>query len=364
MPPKARSGDVMGYIPILIAPWLIPARMEMTPIEASPAPRVAVIVPAYGVAHLLAEALESVRAQTFAEWECLVIDDGAPDDVAGAVAPFLADPRFRFLQTDNGGLATARNRAIRAARAPYVALLDGDDLLRPRYLERMVAALDSDGEARFATCNARVFGSVEKARLCVTSRQGSGDGATGTLADVMDRSFNVYIGSTFRKADFDTVGGFDQEFTHCEDLDFWVRLMGLGGHARYVDEVLGEYRVRPGSMSGNAAKMIRGNLKVYENALARLSEGPEAGVAHRMIAVNHSQLAFEEALAQVAAGDTRHGLPALHAAWRGHGGRAWIFAFALWRVFPALAPAMIRHRQASHSRGGAGMNVPPLGREH
>jgi glycosyltransferase involved in cell wall biosynthesis len=336
--------------------------MEPRPALTPGEPRVAVIVPAYGVAHLLGDALASLQAQALPEWECVVIDDGAPDDVAGAVAPFLADPRFRFLATDNRGLAGARNRAIAAARAPYIALLDGDDLFRPDYLGRMAGALDADPLARFVTCNARIFGAVEQARLCVDGKQGSGDGMTGSLGDVLDRSFNVYIGSAFRRADWQAVGGFDETFTHCEDFDFWVRLLLLGGHARYVDAVLGEYRVRPGSLSGNAAKMIRGNIRVYENALARHREGSEAGIAHRMLAENHAQLAFEEAAAQVAAGDTRRGLPALRAARRGPQGPVWTFAFLLWRIIPQSAPPMMRWRRKSHSRGSSGVEVPPLGR--
>src|SRR6188474_149247 len=113
-----------------------PARMNCMPASSARVPRVAVIVPAYGVAHLLGEALDSLRAQSFTEWECVVVDDGARDDVAGAVAPYLADPRIRFLATDNGGVSTARNRAVATTSAPYIALLDGDDLYRPEYLDR------------------------------------------------------------------------------------------------------------------------------------------------------------------------------------------------------------------------------------
>ncbi|HYD23350.1 MAG TPA: glycosyltransferase family A protein [Croceibacterium sp.] len=335
--------------------------MNRRPEPPASAPRVAVIVPAYGVAHLVGEAIDSLRAQTFAEWECVVIDDGAPDDVAAAVAPYLADRRIRFVATGNRGVAAARNRAVAATTAPYIALLDGDDLLRPDYLVRMVAALEADPAARLVTCNARIFGAVERERLCVDSRQGTGDGATGSLGDVLDRSFNVYIGSTFRRADFDRVGGFDEAMTHAEDFDFWVRLLLLGGHARYVDAVLGEYRVRPGSASAGAARMIEGNLRVYDKVLAELGEGPEAGVAHRMIAENHAALAFEQAVAQLADGDVARGLPALRAAWRGHGGRVWPLAFLLWRLLPRLAPPMMRWRQRSHSRGSAASEVPPLG---
>jgi glycosyltransferase involved in cell wall biosynthesis len=325
------------------------------------APRVAVIVPAYGVAHLLGEALDSLLAQTFTEWECVVIDDGAPDDVAGAVAPYLADRRIRFMATDNRGVSAARNRALATTRAPYVTLLDGDDLLRPDYLARMVAALENDPQARLVTCNARIFGAIERERLCFDGRQGSGDGATGSLGDVLERSFGVYIGSTFRRADFDRVGGFDETMTHAEDFDFWVRLLLLGGHARYVDEVLGEYRVRPSSASASAARMIRGNLRVYEKVLAQLGEGPEAGIAHRMIAENHAALAFEEAVSQVADGDVASGLPALRAVWRGQAGPVWWLAFALWRLLPSLAPPMMRWRRRNNSRGSAAYEVPALG---
>ena len=337
-----------------------PARMNSVRAPSARVPRVAVIVPAYGVAHLLGEALDSLRAQSFTEWECVVVDDGARDDVAGAVAPYLADPRIRFLKTDNGGVSTARNRAVATTSAPYIALLDGDDLYRPEYLARTVAVLDADPDARLVTCNARIFGAVPHERLCFDRKQGSADGTTGSLGDVLDRGFGGYIGSTFRRADFDRVGGFDESMTHAEDFDLWVRLVLLGGHARYVDAVLGEYRVRPSSASASAAKMIRGNLRVYEKALAQLGEGPEAGIAHRMIAENHAELAFEEAVSQVADGDIARGLPALRAARRGRGGAVWQAAFLLWRIAPGLAPAMMRRRRRNNSRGFADKLVPPL----
>jgi glycosyltransferase involved in cell wall biosynthesis len=318
-----------------------------------------VIVPAYGVAHRLGEALESLQAQTLPEWECVVVDDGARDDVAGAVAPYLADPRIRFLSTDSRGVSAARNRAVAATSAPYVALLDGDDLYRPDYLAQTVAALDADPEARLVTCNARIFGAVPHERACLVRRRGSG--ATGSLGEVLDRSFAVYIGTTFRRADFERVGGFDESMTHAEDFDLWVRLLLDGGHARYVEAVLGEYRVRPGSASASGARMIRGNLRVYDKALAHLGEGPEAGIVHRMIAENHAELAFEEAAAQVAEGDVVRGLPALRAARRGRGGAVWWAALLLWRVAPALAPPMMRRRRRNNSRGHGGRLVPALG---
>jgi len=309
--------------------------------------RVAVIVPAYGVAHLLGEALASLQAQTMADWECVVIDDGAPDDVAGAVAPFLADSRIRFLSTRNHGVSGARNIAIRESAAPLVALLDGDDLFRPDYLQTMSELLEGDPAIRLATCNARIFGAVARERTCVEH----GQKQRGTLADVLDRSFNVYIGTTFRRCDFDAVGGFDETMAQSEDLDFWVRLMLLGGEAHYVDAVLGDYRVRPGSASGSAVRMLLGNIRTYDKALAVLGDRPEAAVAWRVREANRKALAFEYAVDRIIEGDRRRGIAELREARGEVSGPVWNLAFILWRLLPGLAAPMLAWRRRAHMRG-------------
>ncbi len=313
-------------------------------------PRVAVIVPAYGVAHLLGEALGSLQAQTMPEWQAVVIDDGAPDDVAGAVAPFLADPRIRFLATENHGVSAARNTAIAATNAPLIALLDGDDRYRPGYLAATVSLLEGDPAARLVTVNARIFGAVPSEYACFTGRHA--DETHGTLADVLDRSFAVYIGTTFRRADFDAVGGFDPAMKHAEDFDLWVRLMTLGGKARYVGEMLGDYRVRANSASAQGQRMLLGNIRVYDKARAALPAGaPEQALLSRLIAQTRARLDFEQAIDRVIDGDTQRGLADLRAADSQVEGPVWRFSFALWRMLPTLARPMLAWRRRTHSRG-------------
>ncbi|WP_338242999.1 glycosyltransferase family A protein [Aurantiacibacter hainanensis] len=313
--------------------------------------RVAVIVPAYGVAHLVGDALESLQAQTIPDWECVVVDDGAPDDVASAVAPFLVDPRISLLETDNAGVSSARNRAIAQTRAPYIALLDGDDMLRPDYLARTLAVLEADPQTRLVTVNARIFGAVQQERRCFSAKQGRGDGIRGSLADVMDRSFGVYIGSTFRRADFDRIGGFDESMTHAEDFDLWVRLMLLGGHAHYIDEVLGDYRVRSSSASAAEQKMLKGNIRTFEKALGALDPAaPEATIARAMIADNARQLRFSVAADRVIDGD-RAALAELESSTGPEHGPAWRAYFLIWKVAPALAGPMLALRRRRNARG-------------
>ena len=107
------------------------------------APRVSVIVPAYNLETLLPRCLDSLLAQTFARWECVVVDDGSADGT-GAVADAYAakNPRFVVIHQQNGGVSAARNAGIEAARAPDLLFLDGDDALEPWAIDWCVATQD------------------------------------------------------------------------------------------------------------------------------------------------------------------------------------------------------------------------------
>src|SRR4051794_21327340 len=97
-------------------------------------PRVSVIVPCYNTADVVAETIDSVLAQTYRDYEVIVVNDGSPD--SGELNPILAryGDRLRCFRKENGGLASARNRGIREARGELIALLDSDDIWTPDYL--------------------------------------------------------------------------------------------------------------------------------------------------------------------------------------------------------------------------------------
>src|SRR5450755_820624 len=111
-------------------------------------PRVSVIVPAYNAAVYLPHAIDSVLAQTFVDWEIVVVDDGSTDHTQSVVEsyrPALAD-KLQYIHQSNHGLPAARNTGIKAARGEFIALLDADDVWLPQRLERGVQVLDSDPE--------------------------------------------------------------------------------------------------------------------------------------------------------------------------------------------------------------------------
>lgn len=311
-------------------------------------PRVAVIIPAYGVAHLVSDSITSLKKQDFQAWEAYIIDDGAPDDVAAAVAPHLSDPRIHFLSTNNNGVSAARNHAIRASSAPYIALLDGDDLFRPDYLESMVPVLDANPDVSIVTCNARKFGAVTKDINVVGPQQNRG--RTGNLADLLAERFNIYIGSLFRRADFDRVGGFDEGMSHSEDFDLWVRLLMNDSKVFYVDRVLCDYRVRSDSASTDYLKLLRGKLRTYDKVLTAIPDSPAADLIRTIRPSISEQEAVEAAIFRVMQGDSAEGIKQLRSLRQHLNGNSWTLAFMLWRIAPFTAPSMLLWRKRRHAR--------------
>jgi CDP-glycerol glycerophosphotransferase len=109
-------------------------------------PRISIVVPFYNNADVLADCLTSIAAQTFTDLEVVMVDDGSTDGGARiARDQAAADPRFRLVQTPNGGPGKARNIGIEHARGEYLAFVDGDDMLPPYAYEKLLHALESSG---------------------------------------------------------------------------------------------------------------------------------------------------------------------------------------------------------------------------
>ena len=120
-------------------------------------PLISVIVPVYKVEAYLTACVESVLAQTYPNFELILVDDGSPDNCPRMCDEFAArDSRIRVIHKKNGGLSSARNAGIDAAKGSYLAFLDSDDLWTPFFLERLHAAL-TEADADFSVCLFRRF---------------------------------------------------------------------------------------------------------------------------------------------------------------------------------------------------------------
>ena len=107
---------------------------------------VSIIMPSYNTGALIAESIRSVLAQTYGNWELLIVDDCSGDDTCEAVKPFLSDARIRFFRNENNsGAAVSRNRALREAKGRWIAFLDSDDLWTPEKLEKQLGFMERGG---------------------------------------------------------------------------------------------------------------------------------------------------------------------------------------------------------------------------
>lgn len=300
-----------------------------------------IVIPAYGVAAMLADALDSVIAQDRPDWQAIVVDDG-DSHVAGHVAPYLADPRIRFLRTDNGGLPTARNRAIAASDTPYVALLDGDDILEPEFVSSMIAALEASPRNGFATSDATFFGADRVGELFSSYCP---QALPATLERVIRREFNIFGLTAMRREAIEAVGGFDTSLKSSEDLDAWIRLLAAGWELAYVARPLARYRRREGQMSGNTPVMLRTARAVMDKARRELAERPEAAAADEMCRRIERDIEIEEAFGRIAAGECRAGVADLIRLGVGARSPRWRKALLIMRIAPFLAPWLLRLRE-------------------
>jgi glycosyltransferase involved in cell wall biosynthesis len=213
--------------------------------------RASIIITCYNLGAFLPEALESALAQTYDDFEVLLVDDGSTDPATIALLDRLpAHPRLRVLRSKNQGVARARNYGIREASGEYILPLDADDRIMPTYLARAVAVLDRHPEVGFVGCHYRTFGVRE-----VEYRP-----AAYALPDLLVENV-VPIASVFRRNCWEDVGGYCPEVKF-EDWDLWLGIMERGYSARVIDDILFEYRVRPVSRhTGNQQP------KVYEETL-------------------------------------------------------------------------------------------------
>ena len=107
---------------------------------------VSIIMPSYNTAGYISETIESVLAQTYANWELIIVDDCSADNTDEVVKPYLTDERIKYLKNEkNSGAAVSRNYALREAKGKWIAFLDSDDLWLPEKLEKQIAFMEKNG---------------------------------------------------------------------------------------------------------------------------------------------------------------------------------------------------------------------------
>lgn len=221
---------------------------------------VSVIIPMYNVEAYIAAAIDCVLAQTFRDFELLIVNDGSSDSSA-LICRSYNDPRIREIRQANRGLAGARNTGIRQARGRYLAFLDADDLWEPDKLEEHVAHLEQNPEVGVSYCQSRFMddagqpmGLMQSPKLSdvnavdVLCRNPVGNGS----AAVIRREVFAAIGFRARLHGEEEVFYFDESFRQSEDIECWIRIAATTGWKfAGIGRPLTWYRTNAGGLSAN-----------------------------------------------------------------------------------------------------------------
>lgn len=259
-------------------------------------PRVSVIMPVYNVEAFVGEAIDSVLAQAYSDFELIIVDDGGTDD-SMAICRSYEDPRIRIVSQSNRGLAGARNTGIAEAKGEYIGLLDSDDRWLPEKLALHVIHLDNNpaigvsySPSRFIDMAGRPMRLRQRPKL---------DGVTA--AEIFCRN-PVGNGSApvLRRSALDTVAfrhreeparmcWFDETLRQSEDIEMWLRLAVAGG-VRFagIAPVLTEYRVGSGGLSSQVVRQYQ----TWESVVRRLQVYAPAFVADHVDRARAYQLRY------------------------------------------------------------------------
>jgi glycosyltransferase involved in cell wall biosynthesis len=203
-------------------------------------PRVSVIIPAYNAIATLDAAIGSVLAQTYPDFELIVVNDGSSDGTAEVLRGY--GDRIRVIEQENGGAASARNAALEIARGDYIAFLDADDLWKAELLAKLVPVLDADQNCVLAYADLEIIDS--NGNSLNTSLIGETNAHAPTLDEMLRRVWPIMPSAVvMRKSVLEAIGGFCAEFKSCtyEDLYCWMRAREYG-HFVYVPERLAQWR--------------------------------------------------------------------------------------------------------------------------
>lgn len=220
---------------------------------------VSIIMPSYNTARFIKETVESVLAQSYTNWELLIVDDCSTDNTDDVVAQFLGDSRIKYIKNSkNSGAAVSRNRALREAKGKWIAFLDSDDLWEPHKLKNQIAFMKNNGY-HFSYTNyieidedSKPNGKTVSGPKCI-SKSGMHNYCWPGCLTVM--------------YDAEEIGLIQiEDIRKNNDYAMWLKVCRKA-KCCLLDETLAKYRKRSGSISNHGyTKLIKWHYKLFRDA--------------------------------------------------------------------------------------------------
>lgn len=247
------------------APSMKPRLPSLQPLRQ---PRVTVLMAVYNGAAYLRQAIDSIVAQTFHDFEFLIINDGSTDD-SRAILESYDDPRIRILDNhENIGLTRSLNRGLAAARGELIARQDADDVSHPNRIEKQVAFMDAHLHIALLGTQARYI--TEQGKRRFSRMWWKATTPAGIRFQLLFDSPFFHTAVVFRRRIvLQRLGGYDETFATSQDFDLWSRLLA-SFHATNLRDILVDHRSHPGAASANYSsvnacrveRVFQSNLKL------------------------------------------------------------------------------------------------------
>jgi glycosyltransferase involved in cell wall biosynthesis len=238
------------------------------------APLVSVVIPCYNQAHFLGEAIESVLCQSYRNFEVLVVDDESPDNTSEVASRYA---KVRLISQENRGLSGARNKGLAEAEGEYVVFLDADDRLLPWALETGMECFEAHPECSFVFGRHRLIG-ADGSSLGSPAPPYMGADHYGAL--LRGNHIGMHATVMYRRAVFESVGGFDTSLNAAEDYDLYLRVAGefpIYCH----DKVVAEYRRHEANTLHESARMLKYTLAALRSQRGRVRGETEYREAYK-----------------------------------------------------------------------------------
>jgi glycosyltransferase involved in cell wall biosynthesis len=228
-------------------------------------PMVSIIMPSYNQAEYLSETLDSVLAQSFKDWECLIVDDGSIDNTEEIAKIYCKkDDRFKYIKQENQGPSVARNNGIRNSAGEFILPLDSDDLISKDYLSEAMRVFAENPKIKLVYCEAEFFG----------EKKGEWDLPEYSYERLLFENM-IFCSAFYRRSDYDNTDGYNENMREgLEDWDFWLSFLKKGDIVYKIPQIHFFYRIK-----NNSRNSISNEITVKK--------------MHKRIFLNHRELYFE-----------------------------------------------------------------------
>ncbi len=240
-------------------------------------PLVTVVVPAYNHEDYVTECLSSIVEQDYPSLELIVINDGSTDSTAARIKEFMAGrcAGFRYISKENEGLVRTLNMGLSLAKGKYFCQIGSDDLLVPGSIRSRVEFLETHPDVDVVFADAYLMYGRKKTteRLYGTAKRGYRS-AEHTLKDLLTRDARIFLPTgMFKRTLLKALGGFDEDFTWCEDT-FMKYMVALHARVEYLDKVVMYHRKHDSNVSGSWLRIMPDKILAMEKLHAMVERGP------------------------------------------------------------------------------------------